>query len=177
MLHDIKKNCGFTLVELLVAIAIIGIIATISTQLLWDTVTSRSKQDSIEVSSENMRTFIDNLTNYIQEANSITIPDSSTIKIKGDICRTIQYDSEKKKISEGIITTAGCEAPDMADIEITQEGIDITKFEFSPTGPHPSTVSLKIEYDDTMNNPLIKSTEDKPLIKIIEVTITPRVTI
>jgi prepilin-type N-terminal cleavage/methylation domain-containing protein len=170
MLHDIKKSRGFTLVELLVATAIIGIVATISTQLLWDTVTNRSKQDSIEVSSENMRVFINNLTNYIQEADSINIPNDATIEIKANTCRTIRYNSADHNIEEAKITSDGCNAPDSTAIfsPLTQQDITINSFGLLPTGPNPSILTLTIAgtYQDLGG--------EHPLN--IVTTITPRVT-
>jgi prepilin-type N-terminal cleavage/methylation domain-containing protein len=168
MLHSIEKSRGFTLVELLVATVIIGIIATISTQLLWDTVTNRSKQDSIEISSENMRTLVNNLTNYIQEADSIDITSPGEIKIKSDICRTYLFDSIEKNIKMAEDNSLPCEPPDPATSSITQKGVEIDNFTLSPTGTNPSVITLTIigNYNDSLGEHPIN----------IVTTITPRVT-
>src|SRR4030042_2122809 len=167
MLHDIKKINGFTLVELLVSIGIIGIISVISTQTLWNSITTRSKQDSIEVSSENFRTFTKNLTNYIQESNSVDISsDSKIIKLvkKGtdtevDVCRTIRYNSTKKSIEEAAVIGVGCiptEDSSLFHIVTEDEGrLEVDTFTLSPTGLQPNTVTVTIigQYLDLLGEP------------------------
>jgi prepilin-type N-terminal cleavage/methylation domain-containing protein len=163
------QNQEVKLIELLVAIGIIGIISVISTQLLWNTVTTRAKQESIEVSSENFRSFIKYLTNSIQEAKSINISNSSTIEIKGTVCRTIHLDAHK--IKEAQNTAANCTPPVplASDLPITPVGVDITTFTFSPTGLQPNNVTITIigKYIDSMG--------EHPINFVTSVT--PRITI
>lgn len=162
---------GFTLVELLVATAILGIISVIGVQLLWDTITTFSKQNSIEASSENLRTFIDNFTNDIQEAKSISVPNSNTIEITGNICRTIKYNPTQKWIEEAQDKSIPCTPPDSTAlfIKVTQEEIVINRFEISPTGLLPETVFFQIEgfYKDSLGQHPIKFSSN----------VTPRVTL
>ena len=169
MLPNINKNYGFTLVELLVAIGIIGIISVISTQLLWNTVTTRAKQESIEVSSENFRTFIKYLTNSIQEAGSINIPNSSTIEIKGKICRTIHLKADK--IEEAQSFAANCLPPDTSAsyLRVTPVGVELDTYTFSPTGLNPDSVTITIIgiYRDSLG--------EHPINFVTSVT--PRITI
>lgn len=162
---------GFTLVELLVATAILGIISVIGVELLWDTLTTSSKQNSIEVSSENLRTFIDNFTNDIQQAKSISVPDKYTIEITGDTCRTIKHNAIQKWIEEAHDQSVPCVPPDSTAFftKVTQEGVVIDKFEISPTGLLPGTVFFQIEgaYKDSLGEHPIK----------FRSSVTPRVTL
>lgn len=171
MSHVTKNIGGFSLVELLVATAIIGIISVIGVQLLWDTLTTFSKQNSIEASSENLRTFIDNFTNDIQEAKSISVPNSNTIEITGDICRTVKYNPTQKWIEEAYDRVVPCTPPDSSAlfVKVTQEEILIDKFEILPVGLLPKTVFFQIEgfYRDSLGEHPIKFSSN----------ITPRVTL
>ncbi|MFH1971261.1 MAG: prepilin-type N-terminal cleavage/methylation domain-containing protein [Patescibacteria group bacterium] len=147
MLHTIKNIKGFTLVELLVATAIIGVVAVIGVQILWDTLSLSSKQNSIESSSENFRIFISSFTNSIQEAKNISILNSNTIQITGDICKTIKLNTAKKWIEEAQDKSVPCTPPPLTSSfnQITQDQILINKFELSPIGPLLNTVFVQIE--------------------------------
>ena len=145
---------GFTLVELLVATAIISVISIFGVNLLWDSLTSRAKQDSIETTSESFRTFLVTLTRSVQEANSINIPNTTSIQITGKPCLTIRYNLTDKSIEEAIDTTPTCVPPaaGASFIRLTREELKVQKFELSPTGFLPNFISVKIEglYKDSL---------------------------
>lgn len=166
-----KFDFGFTLVELLVAIAILGGLSLVGVQLLWDTLITRSKQYSIEESSDNFRLFASTLTKSIQSAATVSIPDSSTIKITGSPCRTLRFNFLAKTIEEAQKEAIGdppvCSPPDTGFIAVTKDKLTIQSVEFSPVSVLPSsTITIKIQgfYKDTQGEYLIN----------FETTVTPR---
>lgn len=139
-----KMKQGFTLVELLIAISIVGIISAVATQLLFDTVTTRSKQQSIENSSDDIQFFVFDITKSIQESKSINIPDAQTIEISKDTeCIKMRYNSPDLSIEKAIDANPPCN-PSLF-VKTTQENTKITKLDFSPIGFLPKTVNIKVE--------------------------------
>ncbi|MDP3955471.1 MAG: prepilin-type N-terminal cleavage/methylation domain-containing protein, partial [bacterium] len=108
MLQNIKKNHGFTLIELLVAVTIMGAISAVSVKLLYDTVSVRSKQYSIENSADSVRLILSTMSSTIQSGQNITFPSANSIKIMGYTdkttnitpCWQFQYNSTKKTIEQ-----------------------------------------------------------------------------
>lgn len=178
MLPNIKFNPvpkfwvrGNTLVELLVATAIIGTISVIGVNVLWDSIMARAKQNSIEGTSENFRVFLTTLTRSIHEAKSINIPDPTLIQITGNPCQTLRFNTTNKWLEEAVVADAVCTPPppDAVFERLTQDKINLTKFELSPTGFLPSFVTIKIEgiYQDGLGEHLFRFYS----------TVTPRVTL
>ncbi len=142
---------GFTLVELLVAIAIVGIISVISVQSLYDSISFRSKQYSIEDSSDNYRSLVKLITGSVLEAQSISILSSSEMEIIGEgICRTIVYDGTAS-VRYGQATGASCIPPDCSAPDylgcapLNGNGVLISNFSLSPIGTSPGIVTLELE--------------------------------
>jgi len=174
MLLNIEKyiksnlNKGFTLVELLVAVAIIGIISTISVQSLYDAVSIRSKQHYIEDTSDDLRSLVKLVTNSILEGNVIKIPNSREIMIVGDSsCATIKFDAGTGLVLHSRITGVSCTPPTSGFTTVSGNNIEIEDFSFSPVSNSPSVITLRIIYkyvDASGNHPFTYQT-----------TITPRV--
>lgn len=149
MLRNISQKIsfrkqGFTLVELLVSVAILGAISLVTVQMLWDTLTVRSKQVSIENSSDNFRLLISTLSRSVQSAQQVSVPNSSTLEIKGSPCRTIRLTGDGS-IEEAVDSSVGCVPPSSSFRKITKEGITITKFELLPEGSNLKSVTVAIQ--------------------------------
>ena len=167
MLHNIKNVRGFTLVELLVAVAIVGIISIISVQSLYDAVSIRSKQYSIEDTSDNFRSMIKLITKEVMGGKNISIINSGEIKIKGDVsCVTITYVSGSGSVLYSRSTDTLCIPP---TLNISGRNIQISDFSLSPVSDLPRVVSLYIKgvYKNSLG--------DHPFE--YQTTITPRVSI
>lgn len=156
-----KTSLGFSLIELLVATAILGSISLVGVQFLWDTLTTRSKQYSIEGSADNFRLLVSTLTKAIQSAKSVSVPESSKIEIKSNIevtdepCRTIRLNSTDGVIEQAIDDSLPtCTPPDDSQPfrPLTKEEINIQSLEFSPLGDSLQVVTIKIEgtYKDNL---------------------------
>ncbi|MDP3998941.1 MAG: prepilin-type N-terminal cleavage/methylation domain-containing protein [bacterium] len=143
--HTDKNSQGFSLIEVLVAIAILAGLSFVSTQLLWDTVTTRSKQVSIEGSSDNLRFFTQTLTKSIQSAKSVSIPDTSTIKVTAQPCRTLRFNSSLQTIEQAVDDSASCVPPTAGFQTLTKDQITVTFFEVSPVGDFPQAVTIKLQ--------------------------------
>ena len=107
-MRKIEYNNGFTLIELLVAIAAVGVLATVSVNLLYSTVLSRSRQNSIATSSNDIRGFISGLTKDIKEANLVDVKSATEIRFEvlDDLCKTYYLDDKSIKLAVNEIS--GC---------------------------------------------------------------------
>ena len=153
MSRNIKVNIlsGFTLVELLVSVAIIGIISMISIQMLYDGVTLRSKQYSLETSSESVRVFLKQISKAIVESKDVEVPTSDKILITGEnICQTFSYDGVGKKILYSKVESVEC--AEIGSQPIMDPEIEIIDLSFSPIGDSLSVVNIEIEgvYKDSL---------------------------
>lgn len=164
-----------SLIELLVAATILSGLSLVGVQLLWDTLSTRSKQVSIEASSDNLRFLINTLTKSIQNADRVEVVDSATLKIKGDPCRTIKFDSEnslaKQAINEIVPPEEECQPPEETATfqSITKKTIKINHLGFFSESDPPRVINIKIEgyYQDNLG--------DHPIY--YETAVAPRVTL
>lgn len=148
-----KKNLGFSLIEVLVAAAIFSGLSILGTQLLWDTLTSRAKQTSIEETADNVRLVVSTITKAIQSAKSVSVPDSVTLQITGEPCRTVKFNPTDKSIEEATdATSPSCTPPSNGFTRITKGEVVIQNLEFSPTGNLVQSVTIKVGgiYKDTL---------------------------
>lgn len=162
MSPNIKKNQwlalrdskGFTLIELLMATAIMGAVSFVGVQLLYDTLSTRSRQYSIENSVGSIRPIISTISSAIQSAQSVMVVGSTQIKIVGNTdpttgaipCLQFQYNAADKTI-EQISDESDCTDP---ATRITPESIEITKFQFSPTPSSIITINIAGLYKDNL---------------------------
>lgn len=163
------SNKGFTLIELLVAIAIVGIISIISIQSLYNAVTIRSKQYSIEDSSDDFRSLIKIITKEVVEGRNIKIPNSHQIMITGDgSCTTVSIEVQTVKYLQ---VSTPCTPPTVGLTNILGSNftIDTVKSYFSPVSDPARVVSIYIEgvYKNSLGEHPFK----------YQTTVTPRISI
>ena len=146
-MRKIEYNNGFTLIELLVAIAAVGVLATVSVNLLYSTVLSRSRQNSIATSSNDIRGFISGLTKDIKEANLVDVKSATEIRFEvlDDLCKAYYLDDKSIKLAVNEIS--GCAPPDPdpgTDKSVTSPSTEVAVLEFSPVSSDPESVNVKI---------------------------------
>jgi len=173
MLPPIKKY-GFSLIELLIAMAIFSSLSLVSVHLLWGTVSTRTKQSSIEEANDNLRLLVGNLTKEIQGAKSVSLDNCTldichTLKITGDICRTIWLDQTKHMIYEAKQSSPCVPPAPSGGDPMSKEQIYIDTVNFSPpvVSGQSKIISIYIhgEFKDNFGNHPIE----------YETTVTPRV--
>ncbi len=167
MYHAINKQdyknilTGFSLVELLVAIAIIGIISVISVQGLYDIVSIRAKQQTIEDSSDSFRVISRLITKSVIEAERVSIPNSQEIRLVSDAsCQTIKYNGTSS-ILYAKVSDPTCTPPILTeDDAITSGDFVITSFSLSPTGNSVDIILLEMtgHYKNSLGDHPIKYT-------------------
>lgn len=145
---------GFTLIELIVAIGIFGALSLVSVKVLWDTLSTRSKQYSIENSTSAIRPVVATLTQSITSATSINVASASQIQITGSPCRTIQLNSTSKSLEQVTTTGTPCTPGISGFSSLTPSTVSITTFTLSPTGLQPKVILISIAgtYKDSLGS-------------------------
>lgn len=158
-MKNFRSQAGFTLVELLVAAVVIAIISVVSTQFLFDTLTTRAKQYSITTSSEEVRKLLNELTQDIQEAGRVSIPNATTVEITGtmdetavppQVCKAYRYapaplSTIQLAVSEAVDANHPCTPPQAGFNTVLNEEITIDTFVLSPS-PSTSTRIVNLEF-------------------------------
>ena len=141
---QITDKKGFTLIELIVAVAIFGALSVVSVQTLWTTLSTRSKQYSIENSSSAIRPIVSTLSQAISEASTIQIPDATHIVITGTPDRTIRLNGMvlEQSISSGPY------------VSLTPVNVLVSTFVLSPVGSAPKVVAVTLggTYADSLGS-------------------------
>ena len=130
---SIKK--GFTLIELLIAASILGIISIVSVKLLFSTVLSRARQNSILTSSEDVRNFVSKLTTAVKEADNVNLISSTELQTDGITCYTFKMESGTLKYASD--DTADCVPPSSLEA-ITDSSVEI----YEPGGSVPPIFAI-----------------------------------
>lgn len=154
MLLNTKKNQGLTLIELLIATAIMAVISLSSVRLLWGTLATRAKQNSIETSSDSSRFLISTITEAIQSSQSIGIssPFSSsiTIGVGSTSCQII--------FLNGTTVYSNDNPPCNPDTSIAkpmnQSEISLQTLKFTPQGTPPKAIKIEMSgfYKDSVTD-------------------------
>lgn len=158
---------GFTLVELLVAIAIMGIISVVAVRSLYDIVSVRAKQQSIEISSDSFRTLTRLITKSVIESNNVDVPNNHELNITGNnSCETLRYDPSTASVLYAKVSMAPCTPPNSGFTTLTDPDLVINNFSLTPTGTDIKVVSVEIDgfYKNSLGDHPIK----------YSTTITPR---
>ncbi len=143
MLHNIKKKQGFTLIELLIASAIMAVISLSSVRLLWGTLATRAKQNSIEASADSSRFLLSTITEAIQSSQSIGISGpSSSITINGTPCRIIRLNGNV--IEQAIDNNTPCTFTTVTFKPMNQPEISLSNLTFTPQGIPPKSIKIEM---------------------------------
>lgn len=159
----VKIFQGFTLIELLIAVVIFGIISIISVQGLYDIVSIRAKQQTIEDGSDTVRVIARQISKSVTEANSVNVIENSMLETKNPLeCHTFQYDSSSgliwHKIEYSTEDTV-CVAPEPTiDNAIITDDLVINSFTLTPLGTHAKAIHLTIEgtYENSLGDHPVK---------------------
>ena len=154
---------GFTLVELLVAIAIIGSISMVGVKMLYDIVSINAKQQTIEDSSDNFRMVARMITKAVVEAQSIKVPGPNQIELsKEGVCQSFQYNPDNL----AILHSASCPFDAGNSSQITTSELKINNFSISS---EENFKVITVEMEGIFKNAL----GDHPVS--YKTTITPRI--
>ena len=133
------------MVELIIAVAIIGGVIAVSTQLLYRVVTSRSQQYTLEDSVETIRLVTRTITSAITTSDSLSIPNSHTLTITSQPCQTFRFNSTGSFIEHATDTSANCTPPNSGFVTLTPDNLVVTSFDFSPVSTLPDVVNISLE--------------------------------
>jgi prepilin-type N-terminal cleavage/methylation domain-containing protein len=163
-----RQSAGFTLIELLIGMALVAALSAATINLLYDVTTTRSKQYSLENSSDHLRLILNDITRSIQSGRLIDI-DTASLKITGSPCTTYTYDADAASLSRTTDPTAGCTPPETGLDILHPDELKITSFVVTPLGNSPAVVNLSIEgeYRNSLGqHPLIYQTTITPRISL-----------
>lgn len=137
--------------EMIIAVAIFGGLSVISVQALWDTLSTRAKQYSIESATATLRPMLSILENSITAASQSSVLSATELQIVGTTCRTIKLVGTA--IVQQVSTVAPpCTAPTSGTFEtLTPSGYEVSSFTLSPTGsPDLINIYIKGQYKDSL---------------------------
>lgn len=137
--------------EMIIAVAIFGGLSIISVQALWDTLSTRAKQYSIESSTSTLRPILSVLENSITAASQVNVVSATELRIVGATCRTI------KLVGSAIVQQVSsvsppCTAPTSGTFEtLTPPNYQVSAFTLSPIGsPDLINIYIKGQYADSL---------------------------
>ncbi len=130
----------FTLIELLIAVAIVGVISVASVNLLFTTVLNRARQNSIQYASSDARNLIEIISKSIKQSTNVEAS-GSQLKITATTCRTLHL--EGNSVLMATISTPSCVPPSASsgDLKMTDVDTIITSFVVAKIG---DSISLLI---------------------------------
>lgn len=76
------KNDGFTLLEMMVTIAIIALLSVVFSQIFISTLRSNTKTEILKEVKQNGNLALESMTRMIQNATRVTCPSSQTLSIQ-----------------------------------------------------------------------------------------------
>lgn len=125
-IQKLAKSRGFTLIELLIAASIIGVISVISVKLLFSTVLSRARQESIQTSNEDARMIMELIGKTTREAKRLTVDTPTELSTEGNVCRTFRLNGTDIEMAEDV--TTDCFAPTSGFAKLNGDSTVINSF-------------------------------------------------
>jgi prepilin-type N-terminal cleavage/methylation domain-containing protein len=156
MLHNTKTispiQGGFTLVEILIAITILGGLALIGVRLIYDSLSYRSKQRGIEESSEAVRALFSKITAPIQTATTIIIPSSTQLTVNGFTSSGGTYCASIRLNGTAVEATNAASGCNTGYIALHSPSIQINSLSFASDSGHIGVVNASIsgQYKDSL---------------------------
>lgn len=119
-------KAGFTLIELLVAASLVGLVSVVSVKLLFSTVVSTARQQSIQVTSQDVQVLVDSLTKTLKESKRVIVTSPSEISTEGSTCLTYRLVSHSIEMAED--TAAECVIPTSGFTKLTSDNTYVDSF-------------------------------------------------
>ncbi|MFC1789381.1 type II secretion system protein J [Patescibacteria group bacterium] len=151
-----KKNKGFTLIEMIVYIAILSVIVVaLSSFLMW-VLKANAKSNSIKEVLDSSRRFMEIITYEIKGAKSIYLPTTTSTQLS---LETIRYfpDGENSTYIDFYLATSTIflKKESQGPVAITSDKVEVNSLSFSQiqsTSTFPSIqISLEISYKNPDN--------------------------
>jgi len=160
MMKRIFKG-GFTLIEILVYIGVLGIvILTVLSLLIWATY-SRTKAKVIRETLDNARRAMEIMTYEIREAKSIYIPTFTANQLSLETAHYLPEGETKTFIDFYLCDFRLCLKKESRDpIALTSDNLEVSNLVFTQviTGTIPSIqINLKVNYKNPTNRPEYQS--------------------
>jgi len=153
------RNKGFTLIEVLVYVAVLGIIiSTISSFLLW-TMDSYTKGKAMRETMNNAKRVMDVVTYEVKEAKSIYMPTTTSTQLSLETTHYLPAGEETTYIDFYICENRICLKKESQDpIAISSDRVQVESLFFTPvsalTLPNSSIqINLTMKYKNPANLP------------------------
>lgn len=145
-----KNQKGFTLIEMLVVIAIITIIGTISTQIILSLIRSNNKTNIQNEVRQNGAFVIDYLERDIRSASSVVVPSATLLQLTQPDGTVIDYVCAiGSSNSNGDITREG---QSLVNIDAST-GVKINSCAFTTQNSSPPLVTIDIVITQPYQSP------------------------
>jgi prepilin-type N-terminal cleavage/methylation domain-containing protein len=131
-----KKNSGFTLVELLVTLGLISIIIVVSSEFLLNLVGASVKIQSKNDVEQNYNFIVTKMTKIIQDSNSVSLQGSDLVAIKSG-------EEFRFNLNGGILYLNNFPISSISVVPIT----DKAPFEIISDNPQQVKINLSIQKD------------------------------
>lgn len=153
------KRKGFTLIEVLIYIAVLGIIiSAISSFLLW-TIDSYAKGKALRESMNNAKRAMDIMTYEIKEAKSIYTPNTTSTQLSLETTHYLPTGEDTTYIDFYICENRLClKKEDQDPIAISSDRVEVESLSFVPVSTLTLSgssvqINLTIKYKNPANLP------------------------
>ncbi len=131
-----KRNSGFTLVELLVTLGLISIILVVSSEFLINLVNTSVKIQSKNEVEQNYNFIVTKMTKIIQDSNSVVLDGSDLVASKDGV-------DYRFALVGNSLTLNGLELSSLSVLQITNTSV----FSIISNNPQQVKINFRIEKD------------------------------
>lgn len=158
MNHLSSRRCGATLIELLMFIAIIGVVMTVTFPLLFTSTETRMLQQTIAVTEHNGTQAIQNIALRIRDAEAVLLPAAGGT---GSVLALQLDDADRDPVIVGVSSGILIIVEGIVREEITSEQVAVKNFvaRTVDTGQGPPSVTLSFDVERTIRLQQPKSYE------------------